>query len=225
MVVLSIGGSLINPGEPDVVFLQNMARLLRRVSKRHPVAIVAGGGVVARQYAEAMRKVGGSEFEADEAAILSTRQNAMLLIAALNGAAYPKVPLDFDEASRASLSHRIVIMGGTIPGITTDTDAALLAEKLHASRLVNLSNIDAIYSGDPKRDKRARRFTQLSYDKLIELASAADKRRAGTNFVFDLLACKIIARSGIETHFVHGRDLESVERAIDGLKHKGTVVR
>ncbi|MEM4389679.1 MAG: UMP kinase [Candidatus Micrarchaeia archaeon] len=225
MVVLSIGGSLINPSQPDIVFIQNIARLLRRVSKRHPIAIVTGGGVVARQYADAVRSVGGNEFEADEAAILSTRQNAMLLIAALKGAAYPKVPLDFDEAARASLAHRIVIMGGTIPGITTDTDAALLAEKLHASRLVNLSDIDAIYSSDPKRDRHARRFSQLSYDKLIELASAADKRKAGTNFIFDLLACKIIARSGIEAHFVHGRDLDSVERAIDGLKHKGTVVR
>jgi len=225
MVVLSIGGSLINPGEPDIVFIKNIARLLRRVSKRHPIAVVAGGGMPARQYAEAMRRVGGSEFEADEAAILSTRQNAMLLIAALNGAAYPKVPLDFDEAGKASLSHRIVIMGGTIPGITTDTDAALLAEKLHAKRLVNLSNIDAIYSGDPKKDKGARRFTQLSYDKLIEIAGEADRRRAGTNFIFDLLACKIIARSGIEAHFVHGRDLESAERAMDGLRHKGTVVK
>ncbi len=225
MIVLSIGGSLINPGTPDLAFLKNISALLREECKRQPIAAVSGGGSSARVYAEAIRKMGGGEFQADEAAILSTKQNAMLLISALNGVAYPMVCRDFDEAAEAILSHKIIVMGGTIPGITTDADAALLAEKLGASRLINLSNIDAIYDSDPKKNKNAKRFTELTFEKMLELASESDKRTAGTHFIFDLVACKIIARSKIVTHFVHGRDMECARAAIRGEKDHGTVVK
>lgn len=225
MIVLSVGGSLINPGVPDANFLRNISALLREECKRTPIAVVTGGGKTAREYAEAVRKLGGSEFQADEAAILSTRQNALLLIAALNDVAYPLVCRDFDEAAEATLTHKIVVMGGTIPGITTDADAALLAEKLGAKRLINLSNIDAIYDSDPKKNKNAKRFTELSFEKLLELASESDKRKAGEHFVFDLVACKIVARSKIISHFVHGRDLECVKKAFRGEKNHGTIVK
>jgi len=115
-------------------------------------------------------------------------------------------------------------MGGTIPGITTDTDSVLLAEAIKAKRLVNVSNVSGIYDSDPKTNKNAKKFERLTYDQLISLAMESDKRTAGTNFVFDLLACKLIARSSIEGHFVSWKDMDDVKAAIDGKKHGGTVV-
>jgi glutamate 5-kinase len=47
-------------------------------------------------------------------------------------------------------------MGGTIPGITTDTDSVLLAEAIGAKRLVNISNVDAVYDSDPKKNPNAK---------------------------------------------------------------------
>ncbi len=116
-------------------------------------------------------------------------------------------------------------MGGTIPGITTDTDAALLAEALHAKKLVNMSNVDAIYDSNPKTNPNAKKYSKLFYTDLVSLAARGDSRRAGENFVFDLVASKIIARSGIEAHFVNGRNLDEVKKAIEGKTHSGTVVK
>jgi len=223
VVVLSVGGSLLNPGTPDTAYARRLAATL--TAARAKLAVLTGGGKSARTYADAIRAAGGSEFAADEAAILATRQNALLLVSALGAAAHPCFSLTFDAAARAALSGRIVVMGGTIPGITTDADAALLAEKLGAVRLVNLSNIAGIYDADPRTNPKAKRYSTLSYARLIELATEADKRRAGENFVFDLLACKIIARSRIEAHFIDGRDFASVTAAIAGKPHAGTVVR
>lgn len=56
-VVISFGGSLINPGTPDTKLLLEMARIIKKSS--HSFGIVCGGGTVAREYAEAMREVGG----------------------------------------------------------------------------------------------------------------------------------------------------------------------
>ncbi|HIH18796.1 TPA: hypothetical protein HA225_02360, partial [Candidatus Micrarchaeota archaeon] len=45
------------------------------------------------------------------------------------------------------------------------------------------------------------------------------------HFVFDFLACKLIARSKIEAHFVHGKNLLDVRKAVEGKPHGGTVVK
>jgi len=222
LIVLSDGESLINPGEPNKKFIQELAGLLVKIHEKTPVAVVTGGGVPSRKCAKAVKELGGSQFLSDEAAVLSTRQNALLLIAALGEHAWPSVPTNFDEAACACC-HRILVMGGTIPGITTDTDCALLAEMTRAKRIVNASNVDGIYTADPKKDRSAKKLNKLSFEQMLELASKSDRRVAGENFVFDVIACKIIARSRIETHFV-GQDIGDIESAILGKKHSGTVV-
>lgn len=224
-VVLSIGGSLINPGKPDVKFLKNIAALIVKLKAKYQLAVLCGGGQPARDYASAVRGFGGNEFVADEAAILMTKANAFLMAAALGESAYPDIPYDFTRAAEAvTTTDKIVVMGGTIPGFTTDADAALLAEKIGAKKIINLSNIDGIYDRPPKKPG-AKKFATMTHDQLIRLANEYDLRKAGTNFIFDNVACKIAARSDIEAHFINGRDLKQVEAAITGGKHKGTVVK
>lgn len=225
-VVLSIGGSAINPkGEPDLDFLESMVKTIKK--SKNSFGILTGGGSIARTYARAARKLGASEYEADSIAITATRQNAQLLIASLLSAgvkAHRSVVIDFDNARQPALDNKVVVMGGTIPGITTDTDSVLLAEAIGSTRLVNISNVDAIYDSDPRKNPKAKRRSKMSYNELIALAAENDKRTAGTHFIFDLLACKLIARSRIETHFVSGKKMKDVENAIEGRKHSGTVV-
>lgn len=224
-IVLSVGGSMINPGKPDVEFITGLAALIVKLKPKHKFSILCGGGQPARDYASAVRRFGGNEFVADEAAILMTRANAFLVASALGEHAYPRIFTDFGEAAAAeAVSDKIVVMGGTIPGFTTDADAALLAEKIGAKKLINLSNISAIYSADPKKDPKAKKLATMTHAELVELANKYDLRSAGTNFIFDNIACKIIARSKIETHFVAGKDLKQVEAALNGTAHNGTIV-
>ena len=226
-VVLSIGGSsILGDGKPDMAFLKSMAQVIKK--SKNSFGILTGGGSVARLYANAARKLGASEYDADSIAITSTKQNAQLMIAALSGAGvdvYNGVIGDFDNAKEPAHERKVVVMGGTIPGITTDTDAVLLGEAIGAKRLVNISNVDGIYDSDPRKNKKAKRFSSMEYDQLIRLAVDSDKRKAGTHFVFDLLACKLISRSNIEAHFVSGKRMVDVQNAIEGKKHSGTIVK
>ena len=223
LIVVSVGGSVINPGEPDKKFLRELARVINKAQSTVQLAILAGGGRPARIYAGAITELGGSQFLADKAAILATRQNASLLIAALGKSAWQSVPKTFEEAALSASSGKIVVMGGTIPGITTDTDAALLAELLGAERVVNISNVDGIYTADPRKDASAKKISRMKFSELSELASKGDTRKPGENFIFDSFACKIIARSKIEAHFV-GPGIEGIRAALLGRKHTGTVV-
>jgi uridylate kinase len=222
-VVLSLGGSLVNPGEPDGQFVSSLIRVLRKTKYRF--GIVVGGGKAARRVADAVRKKGGSEFAADEAAIIETRKNAQFVSRIIGKEANHQIPIDFSGARKLAKKYRFIMMGGTVPGITTDSDAVLLAECIGAKRVLNLSNIDGIYTANPVRHQDAKKFTRMSYEQLIALAGKNDLRKAGMHFVFDFLACKLIARSKIEAHFVHGKNLLDVQRAVEGSAHGGTVVK
>jgi uridylate kinase len=222
-VVLSLGGSLVNPGTPDAQYVASLVRLLRGM--KHRFGIVVGGGRLARQWAEGVRRKGGSEFQADEAAIRATKKNAQFVIDAIKKDVNLKVCDTFEQARAESKKHKFTVMGGTIPGITTDSDSVLLAECLGAKRVLNLSNIDGVYSDNPVRNPHAKKFHRMSYSQMIELAGKNDMRKAGTHFVFDFIACKLIARSKIEAHFVHGKNLLDVRKAIEGRQHGGTVVK
>ncbi len=212
------------PGEPDVDYIKRVAALLRKHANKYKFAIVTGGGAAARLYARAMKKIVNNEFLADQAAIMSTWQNAYLILAVLHDRAYKTLPKTFDEAAQALETNDFVVMGGTLPGITTDSDAVLLAERVGSRRVVNVSNVDAIYTANPRKNKGARKISRMSVDALVAMAAENDTRKAGENFVFDMLACKLLARSGIEAHFVSGKNLKDLENAILGKRHGGTVV-
>ncbi len=221
-VVLSVGGSLLNDGAPNTQMAKALASAI--MSAGISAGAVCGGGKQARAEADKARDKSGSEFDADMAGIAITHKNADVLRKALGAAAGKKIFTDFLSARAAVGKQKFIVMGGTIPGITTDADSALLAEALGAKRLVNISNT-AIYDSDPRTNPNAKKFDTMSYAQLISLAQLSDNRRAGTHFVFDLLACSLIARSNIETHFVDGRDLAQVKAAMLGNKHNGTIVR
>jgi uridylate kinase len=221
-IVLSLGGSMVNTENgTDKDYILRIKEIIAR--NENKFGIVVGGGFGARKIAKKMREKGKNEFECDEAAIKITWKNAQAVADVFGDMAYPKTIKDFKKARKES-DAKVVVMGGTIPGVTTDTDSVLLAEALGARRMVNISNTPAIYDSNPKDNPNAKKFDKMTYDELIDLAVRSDKRTAGTNFVFDLLACKLIARSKIETHFVSGRNLDNVEKAINGQVHSGTVV-
>jgi len=222
-VVISLGGSMVNgSGTPDVEFLKKFKTLLKGKEK---VAIVVGGGKVARTYVAAASSFSKNSYWNDALAVAGTRLNAALVARVFEGEA-PQTPFHTFEAAASSLStHRIVVMGGTIPGITTDTDSVLLAEAIGANRLINISNVDGVYDSDPSKNPQAKMFKSMTHAQLIELANSSDNRAPGTHFVFDMVACKLIARSSIELHFVGGKNIDDLPKAMGGKTHRGTVIK
>ena len=226
-IVISLGGSLLfNESGIDTKIVRQVCQLFVKLKKEgKKLVVIVGGGKTAKDYTNAVRELTGNEFFADRIAIDGTRMNALMLIAVLGDEAYPKVVTDFDETFYALKQGLLPVGAGMLEGITTDTDAVLVAERLGASHLINASKIDALYSADPNANPNAKKFDEITHAKLVELATAGDSRKARTNFVFDLVASKLAARSNIELHFVPGRNLDELEKAILGKKHSGTIVK
>src|SRR5262249_50635861 len=65
---------------------------------------------------------------------------------------------------------RIVLLGGGTgnPFFTTDTTAVLRAAEIDAQAVLKATNVDGVYSADPKIDPKAKRYERLSHDEAIE---------------------------------------------------------
>jgi len=82
-VVISLGGSIIIPGDRDGQFLDRFATLLREAAQDREVYVVCGGGKTARFYIDIGRELNAPEDSLDELGIGATRLNARLLQLAL----------------------------------------------------------------------------------------------------------------------------------------------
>ncbi|MCL5427797.1 MAG: hypothetical protein M1321_01300, partial [Candidatus Marsarchaeota archaeon] len=178
----------------------NAAKGLAQVLSRHSdtrFVIATGGGRLAREAVSAMSAVYDNKYDLDKIAIMPTRLHAMMLMSVISsvkgteGDVHQAVPVSPDEARSALELKRIVVHGGFIPGMTTDSCAALSAEAMGAKLLVNVSKTNHIYDKDPKGNKDAKPLHRMTYDQLIRLAGESDGRDPGSNFVFDLVAAKL----------------------------------
>ncbi|MEM3403602.1 MAG: UMP kinase [Nitrososphaeria archaeon] len=175
--------------------------------------IVTGGGAVARFYIDAVRALKSDETTLDELGILASRLNARIIISCLGSMAYPIVPSNMEEVSLALTSGKIVVLGGLYPGHSTNATAALVAEKACANLFINATDVDGVYSEDPKVNKNAKRFTKIDTKTLFNLVNKLPMM-AGTYDLMDPLSIKIIERSKIKVRII----LCSPENIVDAAK-------
>jgi uridylate kinase len=139
------------------------------------LAIVIGGGNIFRGVAGT--KHGLDRTTGDYMGMLATVINALALQDALERAGVHTRVLSAIEMRsvaepfirRRAIRHleksRVVIFaaGTGNPFFSTDTTAALRASEISAEVLLKATKVDGIYSADPKKDPKAKRFNKLSY--------------------------------------------------------------
>jgi len=143
------------------------------------VAVVVGGGNFFRGLQGADKGI--ERARADSIGMLATVMNALAMEGALeqigqparvlSAVAMPSLCQPYSrQAALAHLVKRRVIMlaGGTgNPFFTTDTGAALRACELSCDAVMKATQVDGIYSADPKKDPEAKRYDKLTHDEAI----------------------------------------------------------
>jgi uridylate kinase len=213
--VVKLGGALFRK-DPDAVAIQNMAKALSGFCKAgNQVVAVAGGGENARTYISAARKLGADESTCDLIGIQLTRANAELLRIASEPVAVSKIPTGIHEVPHLAGEGKLLAMGGLQPGQSTNAVAALAAEITRADFLVNATDVDGIYTKDPKKDPKAKLIRSIAVDKLLAQAMAGDVF-AGRYELLDPLALKIMQRAKTPSRFVSLRDPANILGALKG---------
>jgi uridylate kinase len=144
------------------------------------IALVIGGGNIIR--GARMSAAGWIDRPtADAMGMLGTVMNSLALETALNAAGVQartmsavSMPTICETYARQPALHHldkgqvIVLAGGTgNPFFTTDTSAVLRAAELRCDAVLKATQVDGVYSADPKRDPKAERFDRLTHDEAI----------------------------------------------------------
>lgn len=217
--VLRIGGSVLG-SPPDVDVVGGYSRVIAELnSEGTSVAVVVGGGRVSREYINSAKGMGLSSYQQDTIAIHASRLNARLVAMKLGGVS--SVPTSVDGMLQRLARNRVAVMGGLKPGITTDTVAAMVAQRWNADLMVKCSDQEGIYTSDPRTNRKAKKLDAMTYEEMKEILGGGHS--PGIHSIIDPVAVEQLARSRIKLIVLNGFNPRGVLKAVHGEKI-GTLV-
>jgi uridylate kinase len=182
-VLLKVSGEALMGSEPfgiDTATVDRIAADVKEAAKAGTeICMVIGGGNIFRGLAGAAKGI--DRATADYMGMLATVMNALAMQAALERcgiasrvqSAIPMASVCEPYIRRRAVRHlekgRVVIFaaGTGNPFFTTDTAAALRAAEMNCQAMLKATQVDGVYSADPKKDPNATRHESLSYHEVL----------------------------------------------------------
>src|SRR3989338_7238545 len=197
-ILLKLSGEALMGNQPYGIDPKIINHIAQEVKETHElgvqVAIVVGGGNIFRGV-QSSAQLGMDRAAADYVGMLGTLMNSLVLQGVLESinintrvqSAIEMQAIAEPYIRRRATRHlekgRVVIFGAGTgnPFFTTDTTAALRAAEIDANLILMAKHgVDGVYDSDPKKNSKARKFNQLTYNevlskelKVIDTASVA----------------------------------------------------
>ncbi len=213
IVVMSVGGSLINPGQIQVDFLKRLKAFIVKSSSRF--IIVCGGGFSARSYISAAKEFKVPNTDLDWIGISATLLNAELLRQIFNSPPVQQKPVKMNF-------KKVLVCAGWLPGCSTDYDAVLWAEKYGVNEVFNLSNTDYVYTKDPKKFSDALPLKELSWRDYKRMFCS--KWSAGLSTPFDPVASRLAEKCKLNVVCINGQKLGELDKYMKNKMFVGTIL-
>ena len=213
------------PGEVDVDFVERFRQsIINEVGKGQKFLIIVGGGKISRWYQAALKELVSDQHDGalDWMGIAGTRINADLVRRAFGDQAYDQLVSDPTLDYEGLESAKVVIGFGWKPGWSTDYVATCFADKLQAKNIINLSNVDYVYTADPKIDPNAKKLDKITWGEYAELIPKDWK--PGMSAPFDPVATKKAQEINIRLSFVAASNLDNLSSCVRGESFEGTVI-
>ncbi len=227
VVVLSLGGSLVVPnGGIDTDFLIKFNTFIRNQisSRKRRFFITVGGGGTTRHYQKAAHTVRTEhidDVDLDWLGLHATRLNAQLVRTIFRDIADARVIKHYEVILK--IDAPVAIAAGWKPGWSTDYCAVTLCQDYGITQAINLTNIDHVYSADPRTNPKAKPLTDLTWETYRSMVG--DKWVPGMNAPFDPIASKLAQDLNVTVKILNGKNLDNLAKALDGEEFEGTTIR
>lgn len=216
-MVMKLGGSLLfDEKGPKMDYFKRIVPVIKTLQEENDLILIVGMGKYLKSYVDRFKgMITNAQMECVSIDLL--HGTADLFSFLLDGV----VAREMREMHNLRRCGRTVVMDPSMPGYSTDMDAAIAAEYFGADMLVKLTNIDGIYTGNPKKDKNAKRYERIRFEDIAEICS---KQEFSPNAygVLDYVASKIIARSKVKTLVISGSNPDKITENIE--KKNGTII-
>lgn len=229
--VLSVGGSIVVPENPDVEFISKFVAMVKdwlNEDESNRLILVVGGGAPARVYQNAFFDVlknlndknSCDSDSADWIGIMATRLNAQLVKSCFGDLC--KNDVIYNPTLDVEFTGKVLLAAGWKPGFSTDNDAVLLAQKYGAKTVVNLSNIEKVYTDDPKKNPDAKPLDNISWADFRKMVG--DEWVPGKNCPFDPIASKKASENGMTVICAGGKNIENIKNILNDKDFIGTKI-
>ncbi len=211
----------------DEVRLADYARQIRQIAERGvEIGIVIGGGNIFRGLSGAQK--GFDRVKGDQMGMLATVINSLALSSALEAIGQKVRVLTsvrmepigelYSTAKALRLMAKgnvVIVAGGTgNPYFTTDTASVLRAIELQANVMMKGTRVDGIYTADPEKDHTATKFTEITYDEVLQRNLK----------VMDLTAITMCRENRMPIYVFDMDTVGNLEKVMDG-EQIGTLVK
>ena len=221
-VVISLGGSRIVPDDVDAKFVEEFRELILK-HKKTKFVVVTGGGSTARRYITALRKLHKDLRMQSDAGIEVTRYHASFLMRLFGKPANEVLPKSIKQVENLLKKNQVVFCGALRynPKQTSDGTAASLAAHLKCP-FINLTNVQGIYTKNPKTNKTAKFIKQITWGDFWKMARLI-KFEAGQHFVLDQSGAETILVRKVPTYIVGS--LSDIDKIVSDKKnYKGSLI-
>jgi len=225
-VLLKLSGETLATSENSVdcnAVADVVAEIKTALTSNMELAIVVGAGNIWRGANKNISRV-----PADKMGMLATAINAMAISETLKANGIKSIVLSASpvtgfcetfsqEKAEIYLKQKYVIVfaGGTgNPFFTTDTTAALRAAEIKADIVLKATQVDGVYTADPKKDKSAVKYDKITYVEAIEKNLK----------VMDLTAFQICMENKIPIYVFDFHKKGNLKKVLVGKKNIGTIV-
>lgn len=230
-VLLKISGEYLSGDSNNLYSQKILNNLVAELKQVHELgiqlAIVVGGGNILR--GASVSAMVGDRVYADQMGLLSTCMNGLMLTSLLTKAGvstklYSSKNIDgvidaynaHDAVNHLQKNTVCIFVGGTgNPCFTTDTAACLRAIEINADIVLKATNVNGVYSSDPKKNSDARLFAVVSYDEILTREL----------LVMDLTAILLCKEHNMPLQVFKIGENNSLLQIIKGVKVGTTVVK
>ena len=221
-IVMSVGGSLIVPDQIDTNFLSSLKDLvISETNNGRRFILMAGGGKTARRYQDAASEVIALDNEdLDWLGIHATRLNGHLLRTVFRAEAHHEMITNPDDILDVPASENVIVAGGYRPGSSTDYRAIQMSQLVGATKFINLSNTDYVYTADPRTNPEAGKIEDITWEAFRKLIPS--EWDPGLSAPFDPIAAKFAHENNIEVAIINGTKLVSLKNYLEGKPFTGT---
>jgi uridylate kinase len=228
-VIVKLSGEALSGPEKFGIHQPTIDRFAADLVAAHRLGIalgvVVGGGNVLR--GAQISEDGLSRPTADAMGMLATVMNALVLVAAIERAGVearamsalimPQVCETYERQSalRHLENDRIIVFAGGTgnPFFTTDTTAVLRAAEMECNAVLKATDVDGIYTADPKKDPKATRYERLGHQE------ALDRRLK----IMDATAFALAQENRMPIIVFSIREQRAIENVLCGKGHFTTV--
>lgn len=213
-LLLKLSGELLGEKELSFEKALKLAYVLKECKKNNEICVVIGGGNLWRGRNHQEMNLSDS----DSIGMLGTCMNAICLKAALKqigvkSTVMSSINLKFtedyqiDKALELIKDEILILAGGLgVPCISTDTASAIRASELNVDYILKGTNVDGVYSSDPKTNPNAVKYDRLSYREALEKHLN----------VMDMSAFEICNKNNIKLRVYNANDLNNIIKICNG---------